>query len=281
MEFCPRCRGGEVNAPNCPGCGGSGFVDEVAVQPAPAKILSVSPVVRRQQIETARKAREAEKRRKVRVGSRPATGTEMALAALTPQERRDREKWLRKYQARQARRLKDEARRRKMTPEQMAAEDQRRRERAYVKRLNRLQVAKKGSDATRSGRGAARQKAPTPPPRERLSREEQSAKSATNDQLRAQLAALLPEASASDPAHAKADKQPAAKKRSGKHNRRRAQDRGLRELPPIDPLHAYRGEFQTVLPGHECDEDAGRHYGHSFRDQGGRFGSMPQYDDHD
>ena len=154
MEFCPRCRGGEVNAPNCPGCGGSGFVDEVATEPAPSKILSVSPVARRQQIETARKVREAEKRRKVRVGSRPATGTEMALAALTPQERRDREKWLSKYQARQARRLKDEARRRKMTPEQLAAEDQRRRERAYVKRLNRLQVAKKGSEAPRSGRGA-------------------------------------------------------------------------------------------------------------------------------
>lgn len=278
MEFCPRCRGGEVNAPNCPGCGGSGFVDEVEV--APAKILSVSPVVRRQQIETARKAREEEKRRKVRVGSRPATGTEMALAALTPQERRDREKWLRKYQARQARRLKDEARRRKMTPEQLAAEDQRRRERAYVKRLNRLQVAKKAAEAPWSGRGADGQKVPTRPPRDRPSREEQSAKAATNDQLRAQLAALLPDASP-DPEHAKADKWPAAKKRTAKHNRRRGQEEGLRELPPIDPLHGYRGEFQTVVPGHERDEDAGRHYGHSFRDQGGQFGSMPQYDDHD
>jgi len=280
MEFCPRCRGGEVNAPNCPGCGGSGFVDEVTTEPAPSKILSVSPVARRQQIETARKAREAEKRRKVRVGSRPVTGTEMALAALSPQERRDREKWLRKYQARQAKRLKDEARRRKMTPEQLAAEDQRRRERAYVKRLNRLQVAKKGAEAPRSERGENRQKAPTPPPRDRLSREEQSAKAATNDQLRAQLAALLPDASP-DPAHAKTDKRPSAKKRKAKHNGRRAQDKGLRELPPIDPLHAYRGEFQTVVPGHERDEDAGRHYGHSFRDQGGQFGSMPQYDDHD
>ncbi|WP_181422145.1 hypothetical protein [Halomonas sp. LBP4] len=52
----------------------------------------------------------------------------MALAVLTPQERRDREKWLCKYQDRQAKRLKDEARRRKMSPEQLAAEDQRRRD---------------------------------------------------------------------------------------------------------------------------------------------------------
>lgn len=27
--------------------------------------------------------------------------------------------------------------------------------------------------------------------------------------------------------------------------------------------------------GKDPDEDAGRHYGHSFRDQGGQFGSMP------
>lgn len=145
-----------MNAPNCPGCGGSGFVNEVTPDSRPSKILSVSPVTRSQQIETARKVREAEKRRKVRLGSRPANSTEIALGGLTPQERRDREKWLRKYQARQSKRLKDEARRRQMTPEQLSVEDKRRRELAYLKRLNRLQVANKGYDASRSDRGSSR-----------------------------------------------------------------------------------------------------------------------------
>lgn len=153
MEFCPRCNGGEIYAPNCPACGGSGLISQVTTPIAPARVLCVSPEVRKKRIEVAREAREAEKKRKVRTGSRQPTGTELALSALSPQERREREKWLRKYQARQGKRLRDEARRRKMTPEQLAAEDQRRSERAYLQRLNRMQKADTGSRASATPRG--------------------------------------------------------------------------------------------------------------------------------
>lgn len=275
MEFCPRCRGGEINAPNCPGCGGSGLISDSPTPPSPAKVLTVSPEARRLQIEAARKAREAEKHRKVRTGSRKPSGAEVALSALTPQERRDRIKWLNKYQKRQEKRLAEEKRRRRMTPEQLEREEQAKRERAYLRKLNRLKVAEQGQAPKRN---PTQQKHTKPGPAPRPSRKDLSAEAAKNDQLRSQLAALLPSAQPSSGGSVATKPQ-----RQGKQSRKlrgASHEPALRDLRPNDPLREHREEFQSAPPGFGSDEDASRGMGHSFRD-GGMFGSMPSYDDHE
>jgi len=64
MEFCSRCDGGAIHAPNCPMCGGSGFVD--SQKGASASAYSV-PSPFQNNASSARLAREEEKRRSVKV----------------------------------------------------------------------------------------------------------------------------------------------------------------------------------------------------------------------
>ncbi|GHD54713.1 hypothetical protein [Vreelandella hamiltonii] len=64
MEFCSRCDGGAIHAPNCPMCGGSGFVD--SQKGASASAYSV-PSPFHNNASAARLAREEEKRRSVKV----------------------------------------------------------------------------------------------------------------------------------------------------------------------------------------------------------------------
>lgn len=64
MEFCSRCDGGAIHAPNCPLCGGSGFVDSQKGASAPAYTV---PSPFQNNASAARLAREEEKRRSVKV----------------------------------------------------------------------------------------------------------------------------------------------------------------------------------------------------------------------
>lgn len=294
MELCPRCHGGEIHAPNCPICGGSGFVSGQAVpQAAPSVAGScVSPEARRRQVQSYRRAREEEKRRAVRVSTKyhaPTPGTD---ASLTPEERRDREKWRGKYQRRQERRMAEEKRRRKLTAEQLEEERRKRREKAYMRRLNRMKLAEKGSDRPRRAKpkqGDKRTRATA----QRISREEQSAQQARNNQMEEKLRSLLGASSrgSDDAPHPGKGRAPSAGKESdgGRSKRSRqvaARPRGGSnrdfpgECPPPIPLDEVRKEFSTALPGFEREEDASRYIGHSFRDHG-EYGSYPMHDDYD
>ena len=277
MEFCSRCRGGE--APNCPVCGGSGFLtDEAAKQPPrPMVGAAASPEVRRRQARSYREAREKEKQRTVRVNSRDDR-PRVARPGLSPEEQRDREKWRRKYQKRQQKRASEEKRRRNLTPEQLEKEDRRRREKAYVQRLNRMQVAEKGYERPRR---PSRQARPSQP-----SREEQSAQVARNNQMEEKLAKLLGVSPKSKPPTPGKRKRGKNRSRPAAAHPRPEQPRGgsNRDFPgeplPPDPLDEVREEFRTAIPSFEREEDASRYMGHSFRDHG-EYGSIPMYDDYD
>lgn len=64
MELCSRCDGGAIHSPNCPMCGGSGFVD--SQQSAIALTFTVPSPFQKQAC-AARLAREEEKRRSVKI----------------------------------------------------------------------------------------------------------------------------------------------------------------------------------------------------------------------
>lgn len=64
MEFCSRCDGGAIHAPNCPMCGGSGFVDS---QKEASTLAYTVPSPFQNNASAARLAREEEKRRSVKV----------------------------------------------------------------------------------------------------------------------------------------------------------------------------------------------------------------------
>jgi hypothetical protein len=63
MEFCSRCDGGAIYAPNCPLCGGSGFIESSDTK---APIFTV-PSPFQKQVGVSRLAREEEKRRRVKI----------------------------------------------------------------------------------------------------------------------------------------------------------------------------------------------------------------------
>lgn len=325
MEICKRCHGGEIYAPNCPVCGGSGWVDEQApsaVSPGGSHPVAViSPEARHRQIEERRKAREEEKKRKVRVRSIPSAkakpraqqyDSNLDPLPLPPAECQDRERWLKKYEKRQARRLAEEKRRKSMTFEQLAQEDAKRRERAYLRRLAKMRVVRKGDGQPKSrakDKVAEKNRQRT----KRLSREEQSARLATNNQLGAQLGELLKQPEARDvvrpsvrqdgcPPNQSTDS--AATKRGHKRKEKRTQKGYKPRYPkgrmgrissgrlggvskdfpgedmPRDPMAEVNKEFTTATPTFEREEDASRYMGHSFRDHG-EYGSIPMYDDYD
>lgn len=78
MDLCPRCQGGAIEAPNCPVCGGSGFVRD----PQGQTLSTAIPSPFRKTSTQTRQAREAEKHRKVKV----------LPVRMTPAERRQAEK---------------------------------------------------------------------------------------------------------------------------------------------------------------------------------------------
>lgn len=341
MDLCPKCHGGEIYAPNCPTCGGNGWV---SVGSGPAH-------------EPARKVVNT------LVGDEPSLPkkgcpVKTLKVKMTDEERR-----------------RDEARRLKLKVAQSRAEDYRKKKRESQK--ERRNVRRSGGPG--ADRSAANKASPKPAEL-RLSREEQSRHQVQNNQLKEQLAKLSGIAPSSDatpaadqkasairapgqqrpepkrveqkaapgaarkerPAPQKnepsADKRTSTKKTEPKvakrHNgtssglspdiERRLDEKAkkiaerhkrtakvyYKSTEEAEKPSKSEGRFSAVptkvmggvshdFPGDERDmpdderqrsgafeprhqeEDAGRYYGHSFREATGQFGSLPSYDDHD
>lgn len=124
MEMCPLCNGGEIDAPNCSGCGGSGMVEdrEGAVRPEPLPSPFSLDSVKRRRIKEERDAREAEKRHRVRVLLKPESQPEPPPSPKEQAKLAKREMHANNFRDRQLKRFAAAERRERMTPEQRAAE---------------------------------------------------------------------------------------------------------------------------------------------------------------
>lgn len=295
MEFCPRCLGGVIDAPNCPACGGSGWIEESSpTEPSP----SIPPAPPLGHPSTRARQRKKLGRLTDPAGARFALSPEQQQAQEAARQKRAQKRRERRARQReeQRRRAAEEKRIQHLREVKCRAEaklDRDRKEREIL----RKDLRPAGTEGTIVGAPPSKRRlrkqskptaiAPRRSPSPRLSREEQSAQQARNCQLQDQLGALLRSPEARDLVVPSGKKTGKRQMGSRQHQQRHQQEkRGkaeprLRELPPKDPLQAYRGEFETRVPGGEAEEDGGRDFGHSFRDGGGQFGSMPMYDDHD
>ncbi len=169
MDFCPRCHGGYILAPNCLMCGGSGLVAGRLMAPS-TKV----PSPFRNTAEMTRQEREKEKRRKVKVFA----------VKQTPGERRQAEQ--------EAFAAKCEAMRQRRAAELNSQAEARRRAPLEIHRTPEGTVVKSSYRKNKTSHEAPprQQKAPAtqPPPRE--SREAQSANQVRNTSLADQLSLL-------------------------------------------------------------------------------------------
>ncbi len=299
MEFCSRCQGGAIDAPNCPVCGGSGWIEEASSAEPAASIPPAPPLGRpsarpRQGKELSRNASSVGTQFALTQEQQQAQEAARKKRAQKRRERRARERDEQRRKAAEEKRIQhlQEVKRR---IEQKLDRDRKERE-VLAKDLRPAGTEgtivgdpplkrrlRKESKPTANKPGKPGKDKPGRVPSPRLSREERSAQLAQNSQLKDQLSALLRSPEARDlitsPGKDKVGKRQHQKRRPQK-KRAKAETR-LRELSPKDPLQAYRREFTTSAPGIEAEEDGGRDLGHSFRDRGGQFGSMPLYDDHE
>jgi hypothetical protein len=202
MDFCPRCDGGAIPSPNCPTCGGSGFVTDS--QPEAPSTTLPSPF--RSTTELTRQTREQEKRRKVKV----------LKVKMTPEERRRAEhealaakcEAMRRRKAAEAQR-RLEARRKapltyRSTPEGAVVESTYRKKKESSDILSQAPTSRKipmskwstpkpsqrRREALEERLAGELEDRSAAPPKPRESREEQSAKQVRNTTLADQLAPL-------------------------------------------------------------------------------------------
>jgi len=309
MEFCPRCQGGSIDAPNCPVCGGSGWIDETAPA-APQPGVSTAPPMAHP---SARPRHRLKRGRIDRTpGSNGPTASDEALQARQAAAKKERAK------RRRERRAKEREEQRLRAAEEKRIQHLKEVKRRALAKVERERKAREvlakdlrpaGTEGTvvgatankrRTGKGrsgalpqqTAKQGSGRQP---RRSREEQSAQMARNSQLQDQLTALLktpkaedldlPTSRSENPRETPAGGQATSPHGKGRGSRNRGKPSAgpgtaWRDIPSSDPLQEYRDEFTTEVPGRGAEEDRGRDYGQGFRDRGA-FGSMPLHDDHD
>ncbi|CAM3860625.1 hypothetical protein VRRI112168_03645 [Vreelandella rituensis] len=301
MDLCPRCHGGEINAPNCPCCSGKGFLTDEA--PSPENTMTVVPdTVRTTLNRLGIEEREKEKKRNVRVVAvkkPPALVAKEKADALRNAEGEEKRQiaaanWQAKMQRQRQRQaeamsrvIHRDANNRPCGPALAAPQSERKPAPTCPGRKKPTQkkskVGRKSAAPTPKKRGVM----PRTDCKIRYSKKEASAAEIFNTQLQDQLGQLLglPKGKAQDagsPAgdHARASVSESRFVSLGSSSGRPG---GVsQDFRDIDrEIDEDEREIANVFQAPHTDEDATRYFGHSFRERDGRFGSLPAYDDYD
>lgn len=272
MEFCPRCQGGAIDAPNCPLCGGCGWISDPTSVGQPARTEARPAPPMRHPSERPNPRRKHRHQQSI-----------TPLPPMTADSARETD-----YTILRERRRKALARQQEVQAGQKALA---KRNRAAARAARRAQAkadaqAKERAKARRELQKKWRPGATDADPRQRdvLSRDLQPAGTLgtivegplqsprkSSNGATTQRAKTSPQR-ASTKQHARPRKHPSREEQSARQVRNNQLGESLRE---------YRVLFTTVVPGPGQEEDGGRDTGQSFRDGGGQFGSMPLYDDYD